>query len=81
MASAWFLRRFRVRCRFGLPQAQTGLEAQHEHVRDDNQYDKQPVARRESLVKDEDGRNGEHHNSKKDDAAPRPQRPATRLVV
>ena len=80
MVIARFLRRFRFRDRFGLSQAQTGLEAKNEHVGDDHKKNKKPVVRRESFVKDEHGGDSEHDHSHYDDGPPRPQRPG-RLVI
>jgi len=75
MAIARFFRRFRFRRRFGLPQAQSGFEAQHEHVGDDHKNDKKPVACRESFVKEEHSSDCEHNHSHHDDGPVRPQRP------
>ena len=75
MVIARFLRRFRFRRRFGRSQAQTGFETKHEHVGDDYANDKEPVARRESFVKEEHGSDCEHNHSHNDDGSLRPQRP------
>jgi hypothetical protein len=75
MVIARFLRRFRLRSRFGRLQAQTGLEHQDEHVRDDNQGDEQIVARRDPLVKKEDRGNSEYNNDQDDGGPVWPQRP------
>jgi len=74
MVIARFLRRFRFRSRFGLPQAQTSFEHQDEHIGDNDQGDDQIVARRDPFVKEEDCGNSEHNHDKRDDGPVRPQR-------
>ena len=80
MVIAMFLRRFRLRSRFGLSQAQAGFETQNERVGDDHKNNKKPVARRESFIEEEHGGDGEHDNGHHDDGPTRPQRPG-RLVL
>jgi hypothetical protein len=73
MVIARFLRRFRIR--FGRSRAQTRLEHQDDHIGDNNQGDQQIVARRQSFVKEDDGRYSEQNNEESDDGPVWPQRP------